>query len=159
MNFKPINFAVCVTIFMIVASYFAENAVGQNLKLENPVETQTRTIAQELRCPVCQGQSVYDSNAPLARQMRQTIREKLEQGNSPAEIVSFFTTRYGNYVLMAPPRQGMHWGIWLAPFFLVAAGTVYLVIRIHRQKRSRLIQQSTANAVVETNLDIERIEL
>ena len=145
--------------FFVTMSCFVPISASQSLKHENPLEAQTRTIAQELRCPVCQGQSVYDSNAPLARQMRQTIRDKLAQGNSQAEIVSFFTERYGNYVLMAPPRKGLHWGIWLAPFFLVLIGTGFLVIRVLGQNRNKIARQLVADNAGSKELDIERIEL
>ena len=124
------------------------------IKQEDPVEKKMRDIAENLRCPVCQGQSVYDSNSDLAQQMKQTIKDRLNAGDSPDQIVGFFKKRYGNYVLMAPPHTGLHWGIWLVPFALVLAGGGVIVWRALRSSR-RIIA-----AVGEgSQEDMERLEL
>ena len=72
-------------------------------------------IADKLDCPVCQGQSVKESNAPLAQQMRALINEKIDAGASDEEIFDFFAARYGVGILRDPPKQGLALGVWLGP--------------------------------------------
>jgi cytochrome c-type biogenesis protein CcmH len=124
------------------------------IKREDPVETQMRSIAQNLRCPVCQGQSVYDSNSDLARQMKQTIRDRITAGDTPSQIFDFFVARYGDYVLMAPPQRGLHWGLWLGPFALLLMGCGLLVWRISRSR-----QEAAAGSGNGSYEDMERLEL
>jgi len=148
------NVFAVVTVFALVAIDGSSSPHCAELQREQPVETEMREIAQNLRCPVCQGQSVYDSNADLAQQMKQTIREKLNAGETPSQIVAFFKARYGNYVLMAPPRGGLHWGIWLGPFVLVLIGGGLVVWRVLRSR-----QQIIAVAGHSAHDDMERLEL
>lgn len=97
---------------------------------EDPLERQTLEIAKDLRCAVCQNQPVSESNADLARDMRVIIREQLQQGRSREEIVQYFVDRYGDYVLMNPPKRGPGFLLWVLPLavfgVLVGSGFVYL---------------------------------
>jgi len=86
---------------------------------EDPLERQTLEIASQLRCAVCQNESVADSKADLAGDMRQIIREQLKAGKSREEIINYFVARYGNYVLMKPPTRGAGGIIWAAPVVLL----------------------------------------
>jgi cytochrome c-type biogenesis protein CcmH len=79
------------------------------------LDTRAQAIAAKLRCPVCQNESVADSPAELAAQMRALIREKLAAGESDDQIVAYFVSRYGEWILLEPPRRGMLWAVWLAP--------------------------------------------
>lgn len=125
------------------------------LQHELPVEMRVREIAQNMRCPVCQGQSVYDSNSDLARQMKAVIREKLQAGETPSGIVNFFKARYGDYVLMAPPRKGFHWAIWIAPILLILLGASTIVWRTLHQRR-RTIDEAEGKG---TYTEMEQLEL
>ena len=83
------------------------------------MERETLAIAKDLRCAVCQNQPVSESNSDLARDMRAIIREQLEAGKSRDEIVDYFVSRYGNYVLMKPPYDETGALLWLAPVLLL----------------------------------------
>jgi cytochrome c-type biogenesis protein CcmH len=100
---------------MLMAPVFAAEVA------EDPLERQTLAIAKDLRCAVCQSQPVSESNSDLARDMRAIIREQLEAGKSREEIVEYFVSRYGNYVLMKPPYDETGTLLWLAPVLLLAA--------------------------------------
>jgi cytochrome c-type biogenesis protein CcmH len=99
---------------------------------EQLLDTQTREIAKTLRCAVCQSESVWESNAELARQMRQLIRERLAQGQSPEEIRAYFLSRYGDYILMEPRKTGLNWVLWVGPFILLGIGALLLYRTIAR---------------------------
>lgn len=98
---------------------------------EDPLERQMLSIAQDLRCTVCQNQPVSESDADLARDMRQIIREQLAAGKSRQEIIDYFVSRYGDYILMKPPYQGPGAWVWLAPLiaFIVLAIPAFVYLR------------------------------
>ncbi|MEZ6002256.1 cytochrome c-type biogenesis protein CcmH [Hyphomonas sp.] len=83
------------------------------------IEAEARTVGKSLRCVVCQNQSIEDSSAPLAADMRQLVRERLAAGDTPEEVRAFMTDRYGNFVLMKPPFQPDTFILWGAPFAFV----------------------------------------
>lgn len=94
------------------------------------VDARTRAVAGQLLCPVCQGRTVADSTSQLAAQMRGLIREKLQAGESPEAIVSYFVERYGESILAAPPRRGLNWAVWLLPVLAVGAGLMFVLYRL-----------------------------
>ena len=106
---------------------------------EDPRQRQMLEIAQKLRCAVCQNQSVAESNAELAQDMRRLIGEQLAAGRSETEIVDYFRARYGGFVLMRPPRQGTGAPLWWAPLVILAlaggGAFVYLRRRVRDQER------------------------
>lgn len=83
-------------------------------------------LAAQLRCVVCQNQTVAESQAPIARDMRQEIQAQLAQGRSDAEVVAFFEQRYGSFVRYMPPWRPSTWLLWCGPFLAVLAGLVLL---------------------------------
>ncbi len=89
-------------------------------------EARTERVSSGLRCPVCQGLSVADSNADAARAMHTRIAELVSQGYSEGQIVDYFVGRYGGWVRLEPPREGLIWIIWVGPvvLFVVGAGLV-----------------------------------
>src|SRR3954470_10008409 len=98
-------------------------AVQPDEILKDPVlESRARTLSQELRCMVCQNQSIDDSDAPLAKDLRVLVRERLTAGDSDSQVISFLVARYGEFVLLKP-RLSMHTlFLWLAPFAAVVLG-------------------------------------
>jgi cytochrome c-type biogenesis protein CcmH len=92
-------------------------------------------ITSELRCLVCQNQTIADSNAALAVDLRQETREMLKQGKSDAEIVDYMTARYGDFVLYRPPLRATTVLLWFGPALLLAAGAAVLVIVVRRRSR------------------------
>ncbi|MYA29448.1 MAG: cytochrome c-type biogenesis protein CcmH [Nitrospira sp. SB0666_bin_27] len=93
---------------------------------ETEIDQKVREIAKTLRCTVCQTENIWESGAPLAHQMRQAVRERVIRGQSTEEIRAYFHSRYGDYIMMEPPKQGINWLIWLAPFLLLFGGGVLL---------------------------------
>lgn len=91
-------------------------------------------LAVELRCLVCQNQTLADSNADLAVDLRNQIREKMKQGIGEAEIVDFFVARYGDFILYRPRFKAATALLWLGPLILFAAGLVALFVRIRRRR-------------------------
>ena len=90
-------------------------------------------IADQLDCPVCQGQSVKESNAHLARQMREIIDQKIAGGASDDEIFDFFVDRYGEGILRDPPKQGLALGVWIGPIVAAAIGVVAVALVLMRR--------------------------
>jgi cytochrome c-type biogenesis protein CcmH len=95
------------------------------------IEDQVNSIARELMCPVCAGQTVAESNSTLAVQMREEIRVRLRRGESREEILAYFVGQFGESVLAAPPRRGGYLVLWLAPVLAFGLG-VFLMIRYLR---------------------------
>ena len=93
---------------------------------ETDVDIQVREIAKTLRCTVCQTENIWESGAPLAQQMRGVIRDRIALGHSKEEIRAYFLSRYGDYILMEPPKHGVNWLIWVAPFLLLIIGGFFL---------------------------------
>src|SRR5207237_4089064 len=91
-----------------------------SVALAQDLEDEARGIARELACPVCQGLSVADSPAPLALEMRQLIRDRLQAGDNRQQILSYFADRYGDSVLLSPPRTGFTALAWIAPYLGLA---------------------------------------
>ncbi|MGH8058646.1 MAG: cytochrome c-type biogenesis protein, partial [Candidatus Entotheonellia bacterium] len=114
---------------------------------ESNLDEDVRAIAAQLRCPVCQNLSVGDSPSELAREMRTVIREQLEQGKTPAQVYDYFVARYGEWVLLAPPKRGLNLIIWLLPVVLIPAGLVmaYLGARRWVHRGAAVIPSPAAN--------------
>jgi cytochrome c-type biogenesis protein CcmH len=95
------------------------------------LEDKVRAIASELRCVVCQNLSVADSPSELAKEMRNLVRELVEQGKSREEILAYFVSRYGEFVLLSPTKRGFNLLVWILPFLALLVGGcgVYLVAR------------------------------
>ena len=106
-------------------------SIGVQVVAADALDEETRRIGKQLQCPVCQGASVTDSPSDLAGQMRAVIRRKLEQGESEQEIIQYFVERYGDAVLVEPPRRGVGLAVWLGPMVVLAvgAGILGLLVR------------------------------
>jgi cytochrome c-type biogenesis protein CcmH len=117
--------------------------------LADPVlEARAKAMQRELRCVVCQGQSIDESNAPLAADMRRLIREQIQEGKSDEEVKGFLVARYGIFVLMNPPVSGQTYFLWFGPVLLVLLGLGAITVIILRSRR-RL-----ASEPVSTDLDL-----
>lgn len=102
-------------------------------------------LAEQLRCLVCQNQSIADSNAELAVDLRRQINEQIAQGRSDGEIVDFMVQRYGEFVLYRPPFNAVTLLLWFGPALLFAAGLAVLIYNLRRRRAQRDEQPLTAD--------------
>jgi len=103
---------------------------------EDPVaEARLKQLAVELRCLVCQNQTLADSNAPLAEDLRREVREMIAKNMSDREIIDFLVQRYGDFVLYRPPWKASTTLLWIGPFLLLGVGTAALVVALRRRAR------------------------
>ncbi len=106
------------------------DAVQPDEILKDPaLEARARKLSQELRCVVCQNQSIDDSNAPLAHDLRVLVRERLSAGDTDAQVLAYVTARYGDFVLLRPPFKSQTLLLWLAPVLLLVGAIVFLARR------------------------------
>ncbi len=112
---------------------------------EDPqIELRMRAMTQQLRCLVCQNETLADSQADLAEDLRRQIREQMKAGKSDQEIIGFLTQRYGDFVLYKPPVKSTTYFLWFGPFILLLAGIV--VLFRYLKNRRDLIQDKPLTA-------------
>ena len=109
-------------------------AVQPDEMLADPaLEARAREISRDLRCLVCQNQSIDDSDAPLARDLRLLVRERLVAGDSDAQVYDFVVARYGDFVLLRPPVKPVTWLLWFGPALMLALGGIAVVVWFRRR--------------------------
>ena len=124
---------------MLTALGAAAYAVEPAERLSNPaLEARARALSQELRCLVCQNQSIDESNADLAHDLRVVLRKRLAAGDTDKQVLDYIVARYGVFVLLDPPFEPTTYLLWLTPPLLVVGIGVLLVIRARRRPDSRL---------------------
>lgn len=99
---------------------------------DSALDAQTTAVASTLRCPVCQGESIQDSPAELARQMRSLVRDQLRAGRSPEEIQAYFTSKYGEWILLEPRKIGLNIVLYILPIVLVLTGLLLVALLVKR---------------------------
>ncbi|MBI4639446.1 MAG: cytochrome c-type biogenesis protein CcmH, partial [Candidatus Tectomicrobia bacterium] len=115
-----IGFSTLFLLLSLVGGAFAD------------MEEEVRKIARELRCPVCQNLSVADSPSELARQMKEVIQEKVQRGESPEAIKAYFVSKYGEWVLLSPPKEGFNLLVWVLPFLALVGSCVGIGFALRR---------------------------
>ena len=128
-----------MTLLIMVAPAIADSdlpaARWANEQLPDPrQEAQAKALMEELRCLVCQGQSVADSDAELAGDMRALVRQRIAAGESPEQVRGWLIQRYGNWVTYRPPVEPVTWPLWAAPILLLLAGAWLLRKRLVRRR-------------------------
>ncbi len=122
----------------------AQQAEGVETPLADPAaEARAEALMREIRCLVCQGQSIAESHADLARDLRMLVREKVAAGMSDADIRALLKARYGDWILLRPPVERKTWPLWFGPPLLLLALIVLLVLR-WRHRRPRTNEDETA---------------
>ena len=126
--------AIMAAAMLLIAA--AAHAVEPSEMLKDPaLEARARAISQELRCLVCQNQSIDDSNADLAHDLRVIVRERLVAGDSDQQVKDYLVARYGDFVLLDPPFRARTLILWLGPAALLAFGAIVIAI-VLRKRRS-----------------------
>ncbi len=121
-----------IAVFVIFLTSLPAYAVNPDEVLADPVlEIRARDISQNLRCLVCQNQSIDDSDADLAKDLRVLVRERLVFGDSDDEVINFVVDRYGDFVLLKPPFKMVTYALWFGPvlLFLIAVFAGYRILR------------------------------
>ncbi|HET6465996.1 MAG TPA: cytochrome c-type biogenesis protein [Nitrospiria bacterium] len=126
---KALIIAILPLIFTL--SSLALTAFGDTVE-EQQIDLQVREVAKTLRCTICQNESIWESQAELAQQMRDLIKERLLKGESPDQVRAYFLSRYGDYILLTPQKSGMNWILWAGPFVLLAGGGALLYRTVSR---------------------------
>lgn len=112
----------------------AEKGIFEAREFATPAdEARYRALTSELRCLVCQNQNIADSNADLARQLRDEVFKMISQGATDREIIDFMVARYGDFVLFNPPVKGLTLMLWFGPFAILALALLYLYRQIRRR--------------------------
>ena len=133
MNTVALKFSYLIIVLLLWIP-FNVNAVDPSEILRNPtLEKRARHISKDLRCLVCQNQSIDDSDAPLARDLRLLVRERLIQGDTDNEVIDYVVSRYGDFVLLRPPVKGVTALLWLGPVIFVLIGFIGLLRYFRRQ--------------------------
>ena len=119
-------------------------AVEPSERLADPaLEARARSLSKELRCLVCQNQSIDDSNADLAHDLRVLLRQRLIAGDSDKQVLDYVAARYGMFVLLDPPFAPVTWLLWLVPPMLVLGGGGLLLLRARRRRFDQTVPNLT----------------
>jgi len=146
------SFFFAILILVVVPVMVSAQAMNEDL-----LQQKTKEVSQTLRCAVCQSESIWESNATLAIQMRDIIRERLIAGESPDEIRAYFVSRYGDYIVFKPRFRGINILLWGGPFVLLALGAFFL----HRNLRKWTAQSVQSDTEDHSPIDAaqrQRIE-
>ena len=127
-----------VSIFCVIGVAIADEA--RPLADDPALEERVMNLSRELRCLVCQNETLADSRADLAVDLRNQIRDMMKAGKSDQEIVAFLTARYGDFVLYRPPIQPTTYLLWFGPFVLLLGGLIFL-FRYVRTRRELIVDQ------------------
>lgn len=105
---------------------------AQAQRADSVLEARVRAVAAELRCPVCQGESILDSPAELAQQMKAVVRDQLREGRTPDEIKAYFVARYGEWILLRPAMKGLNIALYVFPVLIVLGGLGLVAVLVRR---------------------------
>ena len=122
---------ICIQFYLNFSYAIDPDEILKNSKQE----TRARNISKNIRCMICQNQSIDESSAPLAKDLRILIRNKITEGSSDKEIYKFLTDRYGDFILLNPPLKSKTIVLWFLPFILFIIGIVF--IYYHNRKSNK----------------------
>lgn len=117
---------LAIAIVMILAAIWSY--VLLVAPIPESLDQRVHDVASQLKCPVCQGESVADSPSTISQQMRGVIRQQLQQGQSEQQIIQYFVSRYGSNILWSPPKQGFTILAWIIPIAILLCGALLLVL-------------------------------
>ena len=133
-----------LALLLLVASAWVSAKEAPPVAQDPALERRVMALSNELRCLVCQNQTIADSSAPLAEDLRNQVREKIRQGATDSQIIDFMVERYGDFVLYRPPFKAATFLLWFGPLLLLAAGAAVLLRRLRRRRPEDRISLSAA---------------
>ena len=135
---KTLSLSVLIIVITILFSKTNIHSVEPEEFLQNPKqELKARNISKNVRCLVCQNQSIDESAAPLAKDLRILIRKKVKEGHTENEIYKFLTDRYGDFILLKPPFKKTTFMLWFLPFVFLAIG-IFILFWHHKKSKKKL---------------------
>ncbi|MEM8689377.1 MAG: cytochrome c-type biogenesis protein [Pseudomonadota bacterium] len=144
-------------LLLCVSLALPAHAVNPDEVLDDPaLEKRARTLSLELRCLVCQNQSIDDSDAPLAKDLRVLLRERLKAGDSDKQVMDYLVGRYGEFILLRPTFGPHTLLLWLLPFVLLGAGALIVVMNRRKSRQAAATQEGLSaeeNERLKTLLD------
>ena len=126
-----------VTVVALLGAVPALAVQPDEILPDPKLEGRARALSHDLRCMVCQNQSIDDSDAPLARDLRILVRERLKAGDSDAQVLDFLVARYGAFVLLRPRFEPHTMLLWLAPLGILGVGAITLLVAVRRGRSGR----------------------
>jgi cytochrome c-type biogenesis protein CcmH len=145
--------AVFVGLCLLLLNALPLFAVESKEMLTDPaLEARARNLSKELRCMVCQNQSIDDSEAPLAHDLRVLVRERLKAGDSDAQVVNFLVARYGEFLLLRPPLAWHTAALWGLPPAALLIGVVAIVVIVRRRRNVPIPPPANLTAAEESRL-------
>src|SRR5437660_6879719 len=145
-NRRGVSPHLCLLLALVVLIGAAWLYVLLSTPPQRSLDQQAYEVASQLKCPICQGESVANSSSSRSEEMRGVIRQQLQEGRSEQDILRYFEQRYGSQILLAPPQQGFNLLAWLIPvtIFLLSIGLAVLVAR-EWQRHGRATERAQAN--------------
>ena len=128
-----------IVIIFVMIQFISKNSYSVEPEefLQNPKqEMRARNISKNIRCLVCQNESIDDSSAPLAKDLRALIRIKVQENDTDEEIYKFLTDRYGDFILLKPPLKSSTLALWLLPFIFLIIG--FVIVFYHKKKSEKI---------------------
>ena len=124
--------AILILFFLLANAGLVQAVQPDEVLNDTALEARARNLSRELRCMVCQNQSIDDSEAPLARDLRLLVRERLSKGDSDQQVLDFLVSRYGAFVLLRPPLEKHTLLLWGLPPLVLIVGLIWLLVRARR---------------------------
>ncbi|HEY9080380.1 cytochrome c-type biogenesis protein [Magnetovibrio sp.] len=151
---------LAAALLLAVLAPMSAHAVEPNEILRDPaLEARAREVGKELRCVVCQNQSIDDSNAELAGDMRVLVRERIAAGDTNQQVLDYMVDRYGDYVLLDPPFKTATLVLWIGPGVIAGLGLVWVVMMFRRRKAADGHTELATGVQAEPLSDAERRRL
>jgi len=130
-----------IIVVICLTQFFSKNCFAvepDEILQDQKLELRARDISKNIRCMICQNQSIDESNAPLARDLRILIRNKIKEGNNNEEIYIFLTDRYGDFILLKPPLKLSTLALWFLPFIFFIVGV--FIVFWHNKKSKKILK-------------------
>ena len=156
---KRRSLLLAIAIVMILAAIWSY--VLLVAPIPESLDQRVHDVASQLKCPVCQGESVADSPSTISQQMRGVIRQQLQQGQSEQQIIQYFVSRYGSNILWSPPKQGFTILAWIIPIAILLCGALLLVLVMRGWlARARAIKppQVSEDAILDAQPDSDELQ-